>query len=492
LVKIIIGTYGWMEALMGDVESEQPQEDFEVEIVDLDELASAPDSSNSSNKRLLRPSQPVRFLARRRGLQLGVTTSVVVLVVLMILASMAPVREVVGSIFTGPTPTPSPAPGLQNDLFYFKTSPSWGYLTIDGHVVSHLPRMSVDPPRRLSPGQHVLVWRAAAFLAQRCTITVPAKPGVDSCRYDPPIEVGNGSFASIITFSESLNMLPTTQRALLIQVVQAELGTHYSEMVQPGEPYALSSEIAYAAHNPCRLTSQVVLCYAIATQPLKATLSFQLDMDTSPDAPCITSGACSINEHDCRLFCDASDIVGPMEYSMSAAAGWNFIVVVRPLWQFATLDGQVIAHDQADTFIASQGNEYLVMLNTVWGNPGWSILPPFSNSQLPFGDPVCDSAANNTQTMQSAALNNSGMQIQTQYPSVPRADLGAGCLVTITQQPASSSSLTPPPSSQAAYYLHRFGVLLAVNNLAHRLLPFLPVANAYEKRLAQQLAAEKI
>ncbi len=375
---------------MGDVESEQPQEDFEVEIVDLDELASAPDSSNSSNKRLLRPSQPVRFLARRRGLQLGVTTSVVVLVVLMILASMAPVREVVGSIFTGPTPTPSPAPGLQNDLFYFKTSPSWGYLTIDGHVVSHLPRMSVDPPRRLSPGQHVLVWRAAAFLAQRCTITVPAKPGVDSCRYDPPIEVGNGSFASIITFSESLKMLPASQRALLIQAVQAELGTHYSEMVQPGEPYALSSEIAYAAHNPCRLTSQVVLCYAIATQPLKATLSFQLDMDTSPDAPCITSGACSINEHDCRLFCDASDIVGPMEYSMSAAAGWNFIVVVRPLWQFTTLDGQVIAHDQADTFIAGQGNEYLVMLNTVWGNPGWSILPPFSNSQLPFGDPVCD------------------------------------------------------------------------------------------------------
>jgi hypothetical protein len=479
-----------MEALMGDVESEQPHEDFEVEIVDLDELASAPNSFNSSNKRSLRPSQPLRFLARRRGLQLGVTTSVVVLVVLMILASAAPVREVVGSIFTGPTPTPSPVPGLQNDLFYFKTSPSWGYLTIDGHVVSHLPRMSVDPPRRLSPGQHVLVWRAAAFLGQRCTITVPAKPGVDSCRYDPPIEVGNGSFASIITFSESLKMLPATQRALLIQVVQAELGTHYSEMVQPGEPYALSSEIAYAAHNPCRLTSQVVLCYAIATQPLKATLSFQLDMGTSPDAPCMTSGSCSINgQQDCRLFCDASDIVGPMEYSMSAAAGWNFIVVVRPLWQFATLDGQVIAHDQADTFIAGQGNEYLVMLNTVWGNPGWSILPPFSNSQLPFGDPVCDSAANDTQTMQIEALNNSGMQIQVQYPSVPRADLGAGCLVTITQQPASSSSLTPPPSSQVAYFLHRFGVLLAVNNLAHRLWPFLPVANAYEKRLAQPLAA---
>src|SRR5258708_25005340 len=99
----------------------------------------------------------------------------------MILASTAPVREVVGSIFTGPTPTPSPAPGLQNDLFYFKTSPSWGYLTIDGHVVSHLPRMSADPPLRLSPGQHVLAWPAPAFLAQPCTITAPAKPDASIC-----------------------------------------------------------------------------------------------------------------------------------------------------------------------------------------------------------------------------------------------------------------------------------------------------------------------
>ena len=470
---------------MGDVESEQPQDDFEVEIVDLDELASAP---SSSNKRPLRPSQALRFLVRRRGLQLGITTSLVVLVVLMILASTAPVRELVGSIFPGPTPTPSPAPGLQNDLFYFKTSPSWGYLTIDGHVVSRLPRMSVDQPLHLSPGQHVLVWRAAPFLAQRCTLTVPTKFGVGGCRFDPPIEVGNGLFASIIKFSESLNMLPTTQRALLIHTVQAELGTmQYSEMVQPGEPYALSSEIADAGHNPCRLTSQVVLCYAIAAQPLKARLSFQLDMDTSPNAPCTISNSCSLGGQDCRLFCDTSDAVGPMWYSTSAAAEWNIVVMVRPLWQFTTRDGRVIAHDQADTFIAGQGNEYFVMLNITWENPGWSTLPPFSNSQLPSGDPVCDAAANDTQVLNVEALNNSDALIQTQSPPLPGRDLGVGCLVTI--KPGLLSSLTPPPSSQVAYCLHRFGVLLAVNNLAHHLWPFLPVANAYEKRLAQQLAA---
>jgi hypothetical protein len=162
--------------------------------------------------------------------------------------------------------------------------------------------------------------------------------------------------------------------------------------------------------------------------------------------------------------------------------------MVRPLWQFTTLDGRVIAHDEADTFIAEQGNDYFMMLNTVWENPGWSISPPSANLQSLFGDPVCDSAENDTQVLQIEALN-SEMQIQVQYP-VPRTDPGAGCLVMITRQPAPSSSLTPSPSSQVAYYLHRFGVLLAVNNLAHQLWPFLPVANAYEKRLAQQLAAE--
>jgi len=255
-------------------------------------------------------------------------------------------------------------------------------------------------------------------------------------------------------------------------------------MVQPGEPYALSSQIVDAAHNPCR-TLQVVLCYAIARQPLKATLSFQLDMNTSQDAPCTISGACSIGGQDCRLFCDAADVVGPMWYSMSAVAEWNVVMVVRPLWQFSTLDGQVIAHDQADTFIAGQGNDYFVMLNTAWENLGWSVSPPSANLQSLFGDPVCDSADNDTQVLQIEALENSDALVQTRSP---RTDLGAGCLVTI--KPGLLSSLTPTPSSQVAYCLHRFGVLLAVNSAAHHLWPFLPVANAYEKRLAQQLAAE--
>jgi hypothetical protein len=48
---------------------------------------------------------------------------------------------------------------------------------------------------------------------------------------------------------------------------------------------------------------------------------------------------------------------------------------------------------------------------------------------------------------------------------------------------------TPDPSdSQVAYFLEHFGIPLAVNDAAHKLQPQLPLADAYERSQAQQLA----
>lgn len=64
----------------------------------------------------------------------------------------------------------------------------------------------------------------------------------------------------------------------------------------------------------------------------------------------------------------------------------------------------------------------------------------------------------------------------------------AGCLVAVTLQvdPAtpSSSSSSPP----VAFYLYRFGVMLAANDQAHHMSPDLPLADIYERKLAQQLS----
>ena len=65
--------------------------------------------------------------------------------------------------------------------------------------------------------------------------------------------------------------------------------------------------------------------------------------------------------------------------------------------------------------------------------------------------------------------------------------LASGCLVEFELQDDAFRTTTPNVSPPlVAEIMQRFGVLLAVNDIAHHLFPFLPVANAYEKQLAQQ------
>ena len=63
-----------------------------------------------------------------------------------------------------------------------------------------------------------------------------------------------------------------------------------------------------------------------------------------------------------------------------------------------------------------------------------------------------------------------------------------GCLIEFKLQKGVLSAPTPTtsPPMLVAYVMQRFGVLLAVNDTAHHLFPFLPVASAFEKQLAQQ------
>src|SRR5258708_17966142 len=153
---------------MVDVECAQSKDDFEVEIADLDGLGPAATSSKPAGSLL-----PPRFSPRQRRLQLAITSSIVMLAILIILGSTAPVRELVGSIFPGPTATPSAASGSETGLFYVQASPSWGQLSIDGHVFSHLPGVGAVPPLRVARGRHVLERPARPFLAQHCLCTGP-------------------------------------------------------------------------------------------------------------------------------------------------------------------------------------------------------------------------------------------------------------------------------------------------------------------------------
>ncbi len=473
---------------MSDVEQEQPQDDAIVEITDIDSLdgVAADNKAVSSTKPQRSPVEPP---ARRHRLQLVVTAGIVVLALLVILGSTAPVRELVSSAFIRPAPTPTPTLGPGADLFYVQGNPPWGQLSIDGKAIAHLPRISYDPPLRLSRGRHILVWKANPFLLSSCTVSVPPSYITDTCGYHQAVQLDSGLSAYIITFSVSLTSLPTDQRATLIQAAQEALDAQQStDTVQPGELYALSP------NDPkCRYAPGQPLCYATARQPLKATLSFQLDANQASDEACIDpepSPSCTFSYQNCHLFCPGFDSSSP------AAQAWDVFAAVLSQWEFATMDGQVLERDIPDNSLydyttGQVTDESLVPLVITWDSLGWHVTVSHDVSAQGSGffDPACAAALDEVQSFEPPA-DASGMPIYPQWQFASGSVPAAGCIALGSPQPNPGTTPTSSSSQAAvAYCLHRFGVNLAANELAHRYWPYLPVADAYEKQLAQQLAA---
>lgn len=464
---------------MKDAESEQSQGDLDIEVTDIDEPGAAVPVSESSHA-VHRP----RFSPHRRW-QLALTAALVILTVLVILATTAPARKLVVGVFIRPTPGPTPTlvPGV--DLFYVQGSPSWGQLSLDGHLVAHLPVIQSEPPLRLSRGHHVLAWQAEPFLTQRCTVSVPPRYG-DSCLLHETVDLGADLFAWVIRFAVSLDLLPDEQRVALVQVAQAALDAqHLTDTVRPGELYVL------APQDPaCKSAPGEPMCYAVAKQPLKATLRWQLDTDAGLGEPCAspeTGSGCIIQGQNCHLFCTSSTAAS------SAGREWDVAAPVRVMWAFATFDGRVLEHkvpdnSLSDFAIGAAVDEALMPLRFTWDGLAWHAAPDIDVHSSGYSNPVCSAAQFEVQSLEPPA-DASGEPVYLQWQFVSSPVLAAGCLAEGT--PQSPEEITPTPTHTPpfiAYCLHRFGVLLAVNDAAQRAWPYLPRADAYEQGLARQLA----
>lgn len=471
---------------MGDIESEQLHNNFEIEVSDLDEPEIAANSSQPSP-----PFRKPRFSPRQRSLYLILLNGLVILALVLLLATTTSVRELVSSAFIHPTPSPTATltPGV--DLFYVRADPSWGQLLIDGHPTT-LPAISIDPPLRLARGQHQFVWQANPFLAQRCTVSVPPNFR-DTCSDHEATPAGSGLYAWVITFTESLATLAATPRAALLQAAQAALDARQStDIVQPGEHYVL------AADNPTcsRNDAQGYQCYATASQALKATLSFRLDTNEASNQICIEtqSGNCTLNYQDCRLFCDSSFLTS------SSTREWDVYAPVFSLWTFATMDGRVLARDvpddSAQDYATGQAlDESLVQLHITWDSLGWHVTLPVNTDNQGSGslgsgyyDPVCAAMTQQVTSLNPQA-DAKGEPLYLQWQFASGTLPAAGCLMVVTLQPVNGLT-TPTPSHTPQlvfYYLHRFGVLLAVNKLAQSTGLLLPLADAYEQQLARVL-----
>src|SRR5258708_2937359 len=286
--------------------------------------------------------------------------------------------HIVGDGVTGPGPTPIATAFPRSDLFYIQESPPWGSVTIDGHTLDQLPTFGSGKPLQLSPGIHQVVWHADPFPPQHCAIFVPNQHSETSClgRNAESVRTGSGTGLSawIITFSASLADLPSIQRAALAHAAQAALDSLQSlETVRPGERY---------------VDLQANQFVATAAQPLHATLRFQLDT-TSSYVPCAgalidQSFLCANNGHSCYTFCPRLEIA-----SDTPLRHWDVFGVMRPTWQYTTLDGRAVAQDQPDA-PDNSGLEYAVALYITWDSSKWhvTVSPPNDTSSVVSNNPA--------------------------------------------------------------------------------------------------------
>lgn len=468
---------------MGDIEPGQSQNDFEVQVSDLDE----PDTATN----LPQPSHLSRkspFSLRRHRLYLILLNSLMILAAVLILASTTSVRILVNSAFIHPAPSPTATlpPGV--DLFYIQASPGWGHLLIDGHPTP-LPTISTDSPVRFTRGQHLLFWQADPFLVQRCIVSVPSNP-TDTCNDHKTASGPTGLSAWVITFSESLTTLSGQQRTALLAAAQAALDTLQStDTVRPGEHYTLAPD------NPaCQNAHQGYQCYATAVQPLRATLSFRLDTNEASAETCINADPpCMLSHQDCRQFC-AEPGTAPV-LAPASTRQWDVLAPVLVLWTFTAMDGQLLARDipdasSQDYATGQMMDESLVQLNITWGSLGWHVALPadLHNQSSGSFNPVCAAMQANVEFISPPADTN-GTHVYLQWHFVSGTLPASGCLAVGT--PQSDGLMTPMPTRSPQLVvscLYRFGVLLTVNSLAQRSGLLLPRTDAYEQQLARQLA----
>ncbi len=457
---------------MDDLEHEQAHDDLEAKITPIpasDETAPSEHLDHSSRK--------PRFSSRRLNLILRV--SVIINLILLALLVIPGSLPTLGHLFTslGPASTPTLAPGAGN--FYLDVNVPWTKVFIDGHLVG-IPRISSEPPITLAPGRHLVEWRADPFSPKSCVLTVPYSI-YDTCQIaDEKIGNPNSKFyAQLVFLRNSLDALSQYQQGMLLTAIQTSLKEHSPrETVRSGELY------------------RNLKGYSTATQPLQAILHFQMAIEV------IGGERYIITIQGCNALCSLPwQIRQPLSTSPSDVK-WLALILVSTTWDYAAEDGHIVDRYQPAGTGGFSEDTSPILLGISWDSPravifrpptnfvlaplrrserSWDIEAVFSphlGPSIPVGDTLLadDPACVGMQNLLSG-IAPSASRVRFASGSNP----AAGCLAVV---PTTSTTST----SADAYYLERFGVLLAANDVAHKLRPQLPLADAYERNLAQQMA----
>ena len=445
----------------------KPEYNPEIDELDDCEISDIPASNydeeigwSSARRQSLRPRKSLR----QRRLQAGTTITVILIALLILLSSLNinPLGGAIGLIFPGLKPASTPDINIPDSQFYIIGVPSWSQIFVDGSLLTTRPqRVWLDKPLSLSQGNHTFEFVTPPFSSVACVVSIPRQV-TDTC-YNGHSDIGGADVPRFIVPIFSLNGLPKQQRAALEKTTQQALDTlQYSSTIQPGEHYLANQKIQ------------------TATQSLQATIQFQLDTSSQPGS-CNDQSCYQDYPSTCYNFC--SDSQG-IEQAGQILQGWQVDTTVRTRWLYTTASGQIVAENQPDT---TRDIEHVQRLYINWKNNGWQVKPDplqlnsyIQNNSVSF-NPACQSARDEI-FHQSNQQTGTLRPFNWRFTSGP--NLADGCL-------AVQNYLLHIPKGRSLPHttilLHRFGIFLAVNPQAHKLLPNIPQASPAEQQVARQL-----
>jgi hypothetical protein len=381
------------------------------------------------------------------GLAASALLVVAVLAGLFVHATSDPVVdfEALLQIYT-PTPEETFVPGA--NLIFIMNGVPWGVLTIDGKQIPQ--DVAIIRGVSLTHGTHHLVYQARYFPTLRCAISAPSQPE-DSCPIDG-LQGESGSFISDHGLARMINLdldssrLQPDQFSALEQQINRMLSAKtYSATIAPGDHYM-------------NVQGDVVT----ASEPL--TFALQLSLDLAPDNTTGSAGGF------CVQLCSAPEAIGSAD---SFDSHWWVNIQVGERWSLTDAHGNtaVMSYPATGPDLARARLRLSIQLNA----SGWSIsgLEHPERAAL-SGNAEATASQSFTKQTQSQPFNSSSG-----YSFAFGTNPLDGCVMDLIfiDDPATSVQTT-------THVVWRFGALVALDGVAHKRFPSLPVANDAEQAAA--------
>lgn len=396
-----------------------------------------------------------RLSRLRRSLAGSVAAVSTLLAIVILVASIPSAGASIRQALHLPTPIPTATPPRGSDTLLLAHTVPWGRLSVDGRSLndlhSFIDRIDGYPDVRLPAGAHTITYAADQFPTLTCTVTIPfttartAPADAHACSVlpfpgaHPP---AGAPAAHIIDLRATLDRLSPATLALVKEEINTSLPSAQT-VVQPGERYLGPDG---AVH--------------VATAALPAQLVMRLNSDPSIALPLGDFPTM------CAMLC--ADLIQSATLAQSPV--WSLFANVTPAWRFGATGSEIVAPFTPPTDIPADVVTQLVTVGVTYDQGRLRVEPrgAESASRLVFA------AATN-------AVSGFGKKLTAHYPAGWSAlpfiarNPADGCKIVVGTIQSSGDSF---PGGKTLNLLYQFGVLLAADQMAHDVLPGLPVASA--------------